>query len=137
MSHKFTLSIPCNFAAENKKKTVLIIERNNDGSAAFQELVGHIEKIAEHIRRYEDRLTVQPQERWLTSKDVTALLGISLRTLQRYRDEGRIPFSLMGRTCRYRLTDVERMMKECSMSGNAERIGELHRQYMVRTGKKT
>lgn len=97
-------------------------------SAAFQELVGHIEKIAEHIRRYEDRLTVQPQERWLTSKDVTALLGISLRTLQRYRDEGRIPFSLMGRTCRYRLTDVERMMKECSMSGNAERIGELHRQ---------
>ena len=106
-------------------------------SAAFQELVGHIEKIAEHIRRYEDRLTVQPQERWLTSKDVTALLGISLRTLQRYRDEGRIPFSLMGRTCRYRLTDVERIMKECSMSGNAERIGELHRQYMVRIGKKT
>ena len=91
-------------------------------SAAFQELVGHIEKIAEHIRKYEDRQPVQPQERWLTSKEVTALLGISLRTLQRYRDEGRIPFSLMGRTCRYRLTDVERMMKECSMSGNAERI---------------
>ena len=43
----------------------------------------------------------------------------------------------MGRTCRYRLTDVEHMMKECSMSGNAERIGELHRQYMVRIGKKT
>lgn len=104
-------------------------------SAAFQELVGHIEKIAEHIRRYEDRLTVQPQERWLTSKDVTALLGISLRTLQRYRDEGRIPFSLMGHTCRYRLTDVERMMNGCSMSGNTERIGELHRQYMVRIGK--
>ena len=100
-------------------------------SAAFQELVGHIEKIAEHIRKYEDRQPVQPQERWLNSKEVTALLGISLR------DVGRIPFSLMGRTCRYRLTDVERMMKECSMSGNAERIGELHRQYMVRTGKKT
>lgn len=98
-------------------------------SAAFQELVGHIEKIAEHIRKYEDRQPVQSQERWLTSKEVTALLGISLRTLQRYRDE--------GRTCRYRLTDVEHMMKECSMSGNAECIGELHRQYMVRTGKKT
>ena len=81
-------------------------------SVAFQELVGHIEKIAEHIRKYEDRQPVQPQERWLTSKEVTALLGISLRTLQRYRDEGRIPFSLIGRTCRYRLTDVEHMMKE-------------------------
>ena len=51
-------------------------------SAAFQELVGHIEKIAEHIRRYEDRQPVQPQERWLNSKEVTAMLGISLRTLQ-------------------------------------------------------
>ena len=106
-------------------------------SAAFQELVGHIEKIAEHIRKYEDRLTVQPQERWLTSKDVTALLGISLRTLQRYRDEGRIPCALRGRTCRDRLTDVERMMRECAMSGKTERMGELGRQYMVRTGKKT
>ena len=45
-------------------------------SAAFQELVGHIEKIAEHIRKYEDRQPVQPQERWLTSKEVTTLLGI-------------------------------------------------------------
>ena len=36
-------------------------------SAAFQELVGHIKKIAEHIRKYEDRLTVQPQERWVNS----------------------------------------------------------------------
>ena len=106
-------------------------------SAAFQELVGHIEKIADHIRKCEARQTVQQQERWLNSKEVTALLGISLRALQRYRDEGRIPFSLMGRTCRYRLTDEERMMKDCSMSGNAERISELPRQYMVRTGKKT
>ena len=136
MSHKFALSIPCNFAAETRK-TVLIMNVIMIESAAFQELVGHIEKIAEHIRRYEDRQTVQPQERWVNSKEVTALLGISLRTLQRYRDEGRIPFSLMGRTCRYRLTDVEHMMKECSMSGNTERIGELHRQYMVRIGKKT
>ena len=122
---------------QKQEKTVLIMNVIMMESAAFQELVGHIEKIAEHIRRYEDRQPVQPQERWLNSKEVTAMLGISLRTLQRYRDEGRIPFSLMGRTCRYRLTDVERMMKECSMSGNAERIGELHRQYMVRTGKKT
>lgn len=122
---------------QKQEKTVLIMNVIMMESAAFQELVGHIEKIAEHSRRYEDRQPVQPQERWLNSKEVTAMLGISLRTLQRYRDEGRIPFSLMGRTCRYRLTDVERMMKECSMSGNAERIGELHRQYMVRTGKKT
>ena len=76
-------------------------------------------------------------ERLYDNQDLCLMLQVSKRSLQRYRDEGRIPFSLMGRTCRYRLTDVERMMKDCSISGNAERIGELHRQYMVRTGKKT
>ena len=75
-------------------------------SAAFQELVGHIEKIAEHIRKYEDRQPVQSQERWLTSKEVTALLGISLRTLQRYRSEGALSYKTLGKKTYYSETDV-------------------------------
>ena len=75
-------------------------------SAAFQELIGHIEKIAEHIRKYEDRQPVQPQERWLTSKEVTALLGISLRTLQRYRSVGALPYKTLGKKTYYSEEDV-------------------------------
>ena len=52
-------------------------------SAAFQDLVGHFVKIAEHIRKYEERQHVLPQERLVISKEVTALLGISRRTPQR------------------------------------------------------
>ena len=81
-------------------------------SAAFQELVGHIEKIAEHIRRYEDRLTVQPQERWLNSKEVTALLGISLRTLQRYRTLGILPYLMLRQKTYYKESDVEKFLSE-------------------------
>ena len=60
-------------------------------SAAFQELAGHIEKIAEHIRKYEDRQPVQPQERWLTSKEVTTLLGISLPPCNATETRGAYP----------------------------------------------
>ena len=108
---------------------------------------GWMQKLMERLDRQDELLLAMKAEgkqpaitesiRLFDNQDLCMLLQISKRTLQRYRDEGRIPFSLMGRTCRYRLTDVEHMMKECSMSGNAECIGELHRQYMVRTGKKT
>ena len=111
MSHKFTLSIPCNFAAETRK-TVLIMNVIMMESAAFQELVGHIEKIAEHIRRYEDRQTVQPQERWLNSKEVTALLGISLRTLQRYRTLGILPYLMLRQKTYYKESGVEKFLSE-------------------------
>lgn len=81
-------------------------------SAAFQELVGHIEKIAEHIRKYEDRQPVQPQERWLTSKEVTTLLGISLRTLQRYRTLGILPYLMLRQKTYYKESDVEKFLAE-------------------------
>ncbi len=104
-----------------------------------------MQKVMERLDRQDEMLlSMQPSGkapnpmdgiRLFDNQDLCILLQISKRTLQRYRDEGRIPFSLMGHTCRYRLTDVERMMNGCSMSGNTERIGELHRQYMVRIGK--
>ena len=41
----------------------------------------------------------QDKEQWLGNEDVCALLQISLRTLQSYRDSGMLPFSLIGRKC--------------------------------------
>ena len=38
----------------------------------------------------------QDKEQWLGNEDVCALLQISLRTLQSYRDSGMLPFSLIG-----------------------------------------
>ena len=43
----------------------------------------------------------QDKEQWLGNEDVCALLQISLRTLQSYRDSGMLPFSLIGRKCYY------------------------------------
>ena len=43
-------------------------------------------------------------------KDVCALLQISLRTLQSYRDSGMLPFSLIGRKCYYRVSDMQQLI---------------------------
>ena len=52
------------------------------------------------------------QERYLTNAEVCDLLKVSRRTLQRYRDEGRIAFSQVGATIRYKAADVERFLHD-------------------------
>ena len=52
----------------------------------------------------------QDKEQWLGNEDVCALLQISLRTLQSYRDIGMLPFSLIGRKCYYRVSDMQQLI---------------------------
>ena len=52
----------------------------------------------------------QDKEQWLGNEDVCALLQISLRTLQSYRDSGMLPFSLIGRKCYYWVSDMQQLI---------------------------
>lgn len=52
----------------------------------------------------------QDKEQWLGNEDVCALLQISLRTLQSYRDSGMLPFSLIGPKCYYRVSDMQQLI---------------------------
>jgi len=51
-------------------------------------------------------------ERYLTDKEVSALLKVSRRTLQEYRNERKLPFILFGGKVLYRETDIEKMLAE-------------------------
>ncbi len=51
-------------------------------------------------------------ERYLTDKEVSARLKVSRRTLQDYRNEGRIPYILLGGKILYRESDIEKMLEE-------------------------
>lgn len=101
----------------------------------FDRLIGRIDGIAEHIRKSENAKSPNPADRWLSGKEATDILGVSPRTLQRYRDTGLIPFSKLGKKCRYRLSDVERVPDMCRIDGREENPDGLRRQYLVRTGK--
>ena len=65
-------------------------------SGAFRALMDKIEAIEKHICRVEPEKPPL-QEIWLDNEAVCAYLKISKRTLQRYRSNKLIAYSLIGR----------------------------------------
>lgn len=58
-------------------------------------------------------------ERYLTDKDVSALLRISRRTLQDYRRNGILPFFRLGGKILYRESDLQKLLSDsCKPSFN-------------------
>ena len=51
-------------------------------------------------------------ERFFTDKEVSARLKVSRRTLQDYRNEGRIAYIQLGGKMLYRESDIERMLAD-------------------------
>jgi hypothetical protein len=60
----------------------------------------------------------QVNEIWYNNEEACRLLGVSLRTLQTYRDKGLIPYSQVGHKCYYKIKDVE-----CFMEKNRTEMG--------------
>ena len=52
-------------------------------------------------------------ERYLTDKEVAQILKVSRRTLQEYRNDGLIPYILLGGKVLYRESDLERVLESC------------------------
>lgn len=48
---------------------------------------------------------------WIDGQEVMAILNISPRTLQTYRDNGMLPFSQIGAKFYYKPSDVELILK--------------------------
>ena len=52
-------------------------------------------------------------ERYLTDREVAQILKVSRRTLQEYRNNGVIPYILLGGKVLYRESDLERFLESC------------------------
>ena len=52
-------------------------------------------------------------ERYLTDKEVASILKVSRRTLQEYRNEGLLPYILLGGKVLYRESDLEKVLESC------------------------
>jgi hypothetical protein len=54
----------------------------------------------------------QSSEEWLDNQGVCTLLNISKRTLQYYRNNGKLSFSQVNNKCYYKKAVVEKMLKD-------------------------
>ena len=62
----------------------------------------------------EEHLNTRQPDEWLSGREVCALLGISIRSLQNYRDSGKLGYSQIGNKLYYKSADIERLIAECT-----------------------
>jgi hypothetical protein len=79
-------------------------------SEAFQQIVTRLEAISTKLNQQKD--TTPLSDVWMDNQDVCALLHISKRTLQHYRDSGMIPFSQIGAKIYYKASDVDQFLSQ-------------------------
>ena len=82
----------------DNEKVVLLLER-------MDRLMENMESLSENYK------PVLGGERFLTDKELSAMLKISRRSLQDYRNEGRIPYIQLGGKILYRESDIEQILK--------------------------
>lgn len=99
-------------------------------SEAFKALVGKIDHIASYVMKKGKAPGVEP-EVWLDSMELSELLKISTRTLQRMRKERTIPFFMVRNRCLYRLSDVEECVAKRIVSCTPDTLDEFRRNYLL------
>ncbi len=77
-------------------------------SEAFNLIVAKIDAVNKRL----DAKDKEPKETWLDNTEVMALLKISKRTAQTYRDSGLVSFSQVGNKIYYRLSDIETLLNK-------------------------
>ncbi len=88
-----------------------LITKNSEQIIRFMKNLDHMQDIIEHFTaNYRPLLN---GERYLTDKEVSALLKVSRRTLQDYRNEGRLPYIQLGGKILYQESDIEKTLEEC------------------------
>ena len=103
-------------------------------SSAFTALTEQIAEIAAHVRAVSGDKKAEPSDRLLTTREAAHLLNVSTRTLQRMRSEQRISYVVLRGKCRYRQSEIDRLLAECTVKEDAATPGDLKRNHTLRTG---
>ncbi|MDE6879207.1 MAG: helix-turn-helix domain-containing protein, partial [Odoribacter sp.] len=87
-----------------------LITKNNERVTRFMK---SLERMTEGIGQLAASCrSLLSGERHLTDKELSVRLKVSRRTLQDYRNEGRLPYILLGGKILYRESDIEKILEE-------------------------
>lgn len=114
--------------------------------AALMEKLDGIAGYVEEARRKEqeetERLTAgnsngrKKSEKWMLGEEVCELLDISPRTLQRYRTQRIIPFSICGKKIKYLRRDVELFTDRWMVNTTEQRVERMIKNHPFNRKKK-
>ena len=78
-------------------------------SPLFIELISKIKMMESEVEMLNDS-NLSCTGKWLNGDQVMRMLGVSRRTLQNYRDNGTLPYSIVGGKFYYGIKDIEDLM---------------------------
>ena len=105
-------------------------------SSAFTALTEQIAEIAAHVRAVSGGRKEESPDRLLTTRETAHLLNVSCRTLQRMRSEQRIAYVVLRGKCRYRQSEIDRLLEDSTITGDAATPEQMKRNHTLRTGGK-
>ena len=101
-------------------------------SRAYKDIVSKIETIAHYITSTtESNQSKEEPDAWLDNDEVADMLGISTRTLQRLRKKGQISYSLLGGKCYYKVSDIEKALRERVIRCTPETIDNFRKNFLL------
>lgn len=104
-------------------------------SKTYKELVSKIDRIAGYIAKCETSVSNEEKEIWLDSNELAELLKISTRTLQRLRKDNLISYSMLRGKCLYRLSDIEKSLRERLIPSDPKTLEDFRKRYMLQSSK--
>ena len=100
-------------------------------SSAFTALTEQIAEIAAHVRAVSGGRKEEAPDRLLTTREAAHLLNVSCRTLQRMRSEQRIAYVVLRGKCRYRQSEIDRLLEDSTVTGEAATPEQLKRNHTL------
>lgn len=88
----------------------LITPENNERVKSFFLSLERLSALTERL--FAARKPTLNGESFYTDKELSQKLKISRRSLQEYRNEGRIPYVQMGGKILYRASDIEKLLED-------------------------
>ncbi len=70
----------------------------------FEEFISRMDAICAPYRKNKGK--------WLDNSDVCRMLNVSARTMQTYRDTGKLPYSQINNKIYYKASDVDEFIKD-------------------------
>lgn len=105
-------------------------------------IAGYVEEARRKEQEEAERLTAgnsngrKRNEKWMLGEEVCEYLGISPRTLQRYRTQRIIPFSICGKKIKYLRRDVEQFTDRWMVNTTEQRVERMIKNHPFNRKKK-
>lgn len=97
--------------------------------------------VGEAVRREEEARKRTGEDsvsdgKWMTGKEVCEALGISSRTLQRYRMQGEVSYSQYGKNLRYPRAEIDAFVEKRLVKTTSEQVDRLTEGYAMTLKRK-